>query len=77
MLLDREAYIGKLDDRAFNLMESNMQLAWMYVQLTNLGEGKDIDWDLSLEESPQAFADLEAARELARRAARGDVVPAQ
>lgn len=73
MLLDRDAYIGKLDDRAFNLMESNMQLAWMYVQLTNLGEGKDIDWDLSLEDSPQAFADLEDAREQARRKARGEL----
>lgn len=70
MLLDREAHIGKLDDREFNLMESNYQLAWMYVQLTHLGEGKDIDWDLALEDAPQAFADLEHARELARREAR-------
>lgn len=73
MLLDREAYIGKLDDREFNLLESNTQLAWMYVQLTNLGEGRDIDWELSLEDAPQAFADLENAREAARRDARKEL----
>jgi 2,4-dienoyl-CoA reductase-like NADH-dependent reductase (Old Yellow Enzyme family) len=73
MLLDREAYMGKLDDREFNLMESNYQLAWMYVQLTNLGEGKDIDWALTLEDAPQAFADLENMRETARREARGEL----
>lgn len=72
MLLDREAYLGKLDDREFNLLESNHQLAWMYVQLTYLGEGRDIDADLSLEDAPQVFADLEAEREDARRRARGE-----
>lgn len=75
MLLDREQYIGKLDDREFNLLESNYQLAWMYVQLTNLGEGGEIDWGLTLEDAPQAFADLEAAREAARRAARSGLEP--
>lgn len=76
MLLDRDAYVGKLDDREFNLLESNFQLAWMYVQLTNLGEGRDIDWDLALEDAPQAFEDLEHAREAARRHARGELEPA-
>lgn len=71
MLLDREAYLGKLDDRAFNLMESNFQLAWMYVQLTRLGEGGAIDPSLTLEQAPEAFEALEQAREAARREARG------
>lgn len=73
MLLDRAAYVGKLDDREFNLLESGHQLAWMYVQLTNLGEGREIDWELSLEDAPQAFEDLEHAREAARREARGEL----
>ena len=73
MLLDREAYIGKLDDREFNLMESNHQLAWMYVQLTNLAEGHEIDWSLSLEDAPAAFADLENSREAARTQARREL----
>ncbi|MGD9665460.1 MAG: hypothetical protein AB7U34_09680, partial [Novosphingobium sp.] len=68
----RSAYFGQLDYREFNLMESNMPLAWMYVQLTNLGKGEGIDWDLTLENAPQAFADLENARETARRKARGE-----
>ncbi|WP_374414027.1 NADH:flavin oxidoreductase/NADH oxidase family protein [Novosphingobium colocasiae] len=76
MLLDRAAYVGKLDDREFNLMESNFQLAWMYVQLTNLGKGEDIDWGLSLEDAPGAFEDLERNREMARREARGELQPA-
>ncbi|MFD2578928.1 hypothetical protein ACFSTD_10645 [Novosphingobium colocasiae] len=76
MLLDRAAYVGKLDDREFNLMESNFQLAWMYVQLTNLGKGEDIDWGLSLEDAPGAFEDLERSREMARREARGELQPA-
>lgn len=75
LLLDREQYVGKLDDREFNLLESNHQLAWMYVQLTYLGEGRNIDWELSIEDAPQVFADLEAAREVARRAARSDLQP--
>lgn len=75
LLLDRNDYVGKLDDREFNLMESNMQLAWMYVQLTNLAKGEDLDPELTLEKAPQAFADLENAREEARRKARAQLAP--
>ena len=70
LLLDREQYIGVLDDRAFNLLEADHQLAWMYVQLTTLSEGGDVDWSMPIDTAPKAFETLENARETARLAAR-------
>jgi len=72
LLLDRTRY-PDIDDRAFNLVESDHQLAWMYLQLVRLGDGIDIDWDLPIAEAQTRFHASEAAREQARRAA---LVPA-
>lgn len=66
LMLDRTAW-PDLDDRAFNLFESDHQLAWMYLQLVRLGDGLEIDWDMPLTEAPERFAASEAAREVARR----------
>ena len=68
LMLDRTAW-PELDDRAFNLFESDHQLAWMYLQLVRLGDGLEIDWDLPLSEAPERFGASEAAREVARREA--------
>jgi len=75
LLLDRKAH-PDLDDRAFNLMESDHQLAWMYLQLVRLGDGLDVDWSLPLTEAPARFAESEASRERARRAAQAVPEPA-
>jgi hypothetical protein len=53
LLLDRKLY-PDIDDRAFNLVESDHQLAWMYLQLVRLGDGIDIDWDLPIAEARRA-----------------------
>ncbi len=66
LMLDRAAW-PELDDRAFNLFESDHQLAWMYLQLVRLGDGLEVDWDLPINEAPERFAASEAAREVARR----------
>lgn len=71
LLLDRKAY-PELDDRAFNLVESNHQLAWMYVQLVRLGDGLAVDWDMTLEQGAEQFATNEATREQARLDALAD-----
>ena len=73
LLLDRALYESTLDDRAFNLVESDHQLSWMYLQLVRLGKGLDIDWAMSLETAPQKFAESEDEREQARCHALGSV----
>lgn len=69
LLLDRARHGEGLDDRAFNLLESDHQLAWMYVQLVRLGNGLDADWSMTLEEGLERFMQSEQSREQMRRAA--------
>ena len=73
LLLDRALYESTLDDRAFNLVESDHQLSWMYLQLVRLGKGLDIDWAMPLETAPQKFAESEDEREQARLGSLGSV----
>ena len=72
LLLDRARHGEGLDDRAFNLLESDHQLAWMYVQLVRLGDGLDAVWSMTPDQGLERFEVSEQSRERARRAALGE-----
>ena len=66
LLLNRASHAAITDDREFNLLESNHQLAWMYLQLVRFGDGLDADWNMPLETAAPMFEKSESDREQAR-----------
>ena len=66
LLLNRASHAAITDDREFNLLESNHQLAWMYLQLVRFGDGLHADWDMPLETAAPMFEKSESDREQAR-----------
>lgn len=54
MLLDR-AFLAPVDDRTYRLMGIYAEVAWSYMQIIRLGEGKDVEPGMTLLEALGAF----------------------
>lgn len=67
MVLDR-APLGPVDDRTYHLMSVWAEVAWCYMQIIRLGDGKDPDPNLTLLEAFGAFdANEKAAAQALQR----------